>query len=182
MDDCIDKFEDAVRRHAGQWWAATSAFPCSKDELLEELLERRSAANYGDETYRRLTGLMIDLTRFVPEGDLELAAPYMSVGGAISGRSRPDPADEAARVRAYEVIEVHRDVRNLFLGRLRLDPRYRQPIGSPVWTPMAQYRGGSDTTANDGTTKGAGAHWYLLGLLMLLPEIILSRLKRLLKR
>ena len=174
MDECIREFEDAVRRHDGEWWAPTSEFSCSKDQLAEELTERRHAAKCGDE-YRRLAGLLIALTRFVPEVDLDLAAPYMSEGGGISGRPRSDAAEEAARVRSYQVFEAHQAAGKVLFRRLGLDPPYRLPIAS------APYPGASDYTASGAKYQGTGAHWYFIGLLMVVPGILSDRLKRITK-
>lgn len=164
MDECISRFEDAVRRHDGEWWAPTSEFPCSKEQLVEELIERRHAAQYGDE-YRRLAGLLIASTRFVPEVDLALAAPYMAEGGTISGRARPDAADEAARVRSYEVFEAHRAAGKVLIHRIGVDPPHRLPITSAPYAVS----GVKD--------QGAGAQWYLLTLLMLVPERLRNGVK-----
>jgi len=177
VDECISEFEDAVQRHAGEWWAPTSEFPCSKDELVDELIERRYAAQYGDETYMRLTGLLIDSTRFVPEEDLDLAAPYMTTGGGISGRPCSDTAEEAARMRSYETFDAHRAAGKLLFHRLRLDPPYRQPIGNPVWTPTARFSRGFEATVGGATHPGTGAHWYLLAALMVLPARLWAWIK-----
>jgi hypothetical protein len=168
VDESISEFEDAVRRHDGEWWAPTSEFSCSKEELVEELIERRHAAQYGDE-YRRLAGLLVASTRFVPEVDLANAAPYMSEGGGISGRLRSDAADEPARVRSYDVFEAHRAAGKALIHRIGVDTPYRRPISSaPYAVSGNKYR-------------GSGAQWYFIGLLVVVPAILWERLKRIRK-
>jgi hypothetical protein len=109
---------------------------------------------------------LVASTRFVPEVDLDLAAPYTSEGGAISGKARPDAVEEEARVRCYEVFEVHRATGKVLIHRIGVDPPHRPPITS------ARY------AVSDVNDRGAGAQRYLLAFLVLLPE----RLKKAIKR
>ncbi len=167
MDECISEFEDAVRRHDGEWWAPTSEFSCPKEELVEELIERRHAVAYGDE-YRRLGGLLVASTRFVPEVDFALATPYMSDGGGISVRPRSDAVDEAARERAYEMFEAHRGAGKVLCHRVGLEHPQRRPITPAPYPRSSEYA----------KERGGGAQWYFVAALMIVPVILWDRLKR----
>jgi hypothetical protein len=107
LDDRIAEFARSVDLYLGQYWAPESALPCPKQELFELLRTTRQPTHRADPAYVWLTDLMVDLTLFVPDADLQAAEPFMTSGGGISGRAIDEKALAHERERVYTLFTAH---------------------------------------------------------------------------
>ena len=135
LDARILTFETAAATYKGEDWAPESALPLPKLELFELLRTRRSTTHRQERIYQRLTSLMVDLTRFVPDADLadlEAANEFMLPGGQITGRRLTDPAESAQRDRSHQTLNAHQAERERLLSSASIDSE-DLPIGEALW-------------------------------------------------
>jgi hypothetical protein len=90
-------------------------------------------------SYVWLTDLMVDLTLFVPDADLQAAEPFMTSGGGISGRAIDEKALAHERERVYTLFTAHREERERLLASATIDAG-RNPIGKAIWTRSGRFR------------------------------------------
>lgn len=135
-DARIAAFEAVVRAHDGRWWAPESALPAPKADLYDALLVARRPTRRREPEYARLTCLVIDLTLFIPDADLEAARPYLTEGGGIKGSHAPTEEHD----RLYALFVGHRVERERLLEAASIQAA-RRPIAHARWQRAGEQSG-----------------------------------------